>query len=365
MTLVGLPLAIERRPSASTTRTLLTTTAAIALALVVCGVVLLISRENPLTVYRSMLSGSLGDRHALSETLVKMTPLLITGVAVAVAFRMQLWNIGAEGQLTMGAVAASGVPLFVMPDASAPLMIAAMLIAAAIGGGIWGAIPGVLRAQFSANETITTLMLNYVAILFAQYLVYGPWKDPQAFGFPGSKRFPDAADLPTWDIYRVHLGLVFGLVIAVVMHLILHRTRFGYELTIIGDNPRAARYAGMNTRRMIILVLALSGAIAGIAGMSEVAGVGHSLQRTISPGYGYTAIIVAWLARLNPLVVIGVSFLMAAILVGSDQLQTAIGLPGSVGPMVQGAMLFCLLASDFFIRFRIRRVAGVGEFANG
>ncbi len=208
-------------------------------------------------------------------------------------------------------------------------------------------------------------MMNYVAILFAQYLVYGPWRDPAAFGFPGTASFPDAASLPNFETYRVHLGLVFGVVIAVAVQFLLKRTRFGYQLAVIGDNPRAARYAGMNTKRMIVIVLALSGAIAGIAGMSEVAGIGHSLQRTISPGYGYTAIIVAWLGRLNPMAIIVVSFGMAAILVGSDQLQTAIGLPGSVGPMLQGAILFCLLAGDFFTRFRVRLVRPSNELAHG
>ncbi|MDQ2682546.1 MAG: ABC transporter permease, partial [Chloroflexota bacterium] len=355
----------ERRPHVSTLRSATISGLSIVFALIACGFVLAISGENPFTVYRSMLSGSLGDRYALSETLVKMTPLLITGVAVAIAFRMQLWNIGAEGQLTMGAVAASAVPLFILPDAPGSIMIPAMLAAAVVGGGLWGAVPGVLRARFSANETITTLMLNYVAILFMQYLVYGPWKDPQAFGFPGTERFSRAADLPALDTYRVHLGLVFGLVIALAVQFLFRSTRFGYELTVIGDNPRAARYAGMRTGRAIIVVLTLSGAIAGIAGMSEVAGIGHSLQRTISPGYGYTAIIVAWLARLNPIAIIVVSFGMATILVGSDQLQSAIGLPGSVGPMLQGAILFCLLASDFFTRFTVRIAPGESGLARG
>jgi general nucleoside transport system permease protein len=278
---------------------------------------------------------------------------------------MQLWNIGAEGQIYIGAVAAAGVPLFVFPDAGGWVMIPAMVIAGAIGGAIWGGIPGVLRAWFNANETITTLMLNYVAILFTQYLVHGPWRDPEAFGFPGTKAFPDAAALPNYQTYRVHLGLIFGLVAAAILFFVLRRTRFGYELTVIGDNPRAARYAGMHTTRMIIIVLAISGALAGIAGMSEVAGIGHSLQRTVSPGYGYTAIIVAWLARLNPLAIIVVSFLLSIILVGSDQLQTAIGLPSSVGPMLQGAILFFLLAGEFLLNFRVRIVRRTGELAHG
>lgn len=365
MTTNGTTFQLERLPQTSGWRSAAITFGSIFMALAICGLVLALSGENPLTIYHSMLTGSLGDRYALSETLVKMTPLLITGIAVAVAFRMQLWNIGAEGQLTMGAVTASSVPLFLIPDARGVVMIPVMILAAIVGGGVWGAIPGALRAWFAANETITTLMMNYVAILFAQYLVYGPWRDPQAFGFPGTRSFPDSAALPNYETYRVHLGLIIGIAIAVLVQFLLKRTRFGYELSVIGDNPRAARYAGMRTKRMIIIVLALSGAIAGIAGMSEIAGIGHSLQRTISPGYGYTAIIVAWLARLNPMAIVVVSFGMAAILVGSDQLQTAIGLPGSVGPMLQGAILFCLLAGDFFTRFRIRLVRPDAGLAHG
>ena len=356
---------LQRLPNASPVRLALITLASIALALIVCGIVLLISGENPLTVYRAMLSGSLGDRYALSETLVKMTPLLLAGLAVSIAFRMQLWNIGAEGQIYIGAVAASGVPLFLLEDAHSIVMIPAMMIAGMIGGGLWGAVPGVLRAIFGANETITTLMLNYVAILFTQYLVYGPWKDPQAFGFPGTKTFPESAWLPNYETYRVHLGIVFGLVAAFILLFVLRRTRFGYELTVIGDNPRAARYAGMHIGRMTVIVMTISGALAGLAGMSEVAGVGHQLERTVSAGYGYTAIIVAWLARLHPIGIILVSFLMSVILVGSDTLQTSIGLPGSVGPMLQGALLFFLLGGDFLTRYRIRIERQSAELARG
>jgi simple sugar transport system permease protein len=360
-----LTIKLERLPNASPVRLALITLASIALALVLCGIVLLMSGENPLTVYRAMLSGSLGDRYALSETLVKMTPLLLAGLAVSVAFRMQLWNIGAEGQIYIGAVAASGVPLFLLEDARAAVMIPAMMLAGMIGGGLWGAVPGVLRAVFGANETITTLMLNYVAILFTQYLVYGPWKDPQAFGFPGTETFPEAAWLPNYGTYRVHLGIVFGLIAAFILLFVLRRTRFGYELTVIGDNPRAARYAGMHIGRMTVIVMTISGALAGLAGMSEVSGVSHQLERTVSAGYGYTAIIVAWLARLHPIGIILVSFLMSVILVGSDTLQTSIGLPGSVGPMLQGALLFFLLGGDFLTRYRIRIERQSAELARG
>ena len=272
----------------------------VLLALIACGLVLLASRQNPISVYHAMLLGALGDRFGFTETLVKMTPLLLAGLGVSVAFKMQLWNIGAEGQLYLGAIGATWIAVFALPDARGIVVIPAMMAAGMLGGAIWGAIPGVLRAYFNANETITTLMLNYVAIILCDYLIHGPWRDPNGHGFPGTARFSKAASLPRWMPYRVHLGLVFGLVAAVILWIALRRTRWGYEFGVMGRNDRAARYAGMNITRTIVLVMAVSGALAGLAGMSEVSGIGHQLQRNLSPGYGYTAIIVAWLGRLNP-----------------------------------------------------------------
>ncbi len=330
----------------------------ILLALIFGGILLLIAGESPFAVYRAMLRGALGDRNGLAETLVKTIPLLLTGLGVAVAFRMQLWNIGAEGQLYLGAIAATGLGLYLLSDTPGPVLIPAMVVAGLVGGAAWGLIPGALRAYLGANEIITSLMLNYVAILFAEYLVHGPWRDPQAFGFPGTPPLPDAAWLPRWETTRVHLGLLFGLVAAAILWLLLRRTRWGYEVAVMGLNPRAARYAGMPTRRTILLVMALSGALAGLAGMSEVAGIGHQLQRNLSPGYGYTAIIVAWLGRLHPLGIILVAFLLAAMLVGGDQLQSSMGLPAAIAPMLQGTILFFLLGGEVLTRYRL---VGVGR----
>jgi simple sugar transport system permease protein len=346
-------LRIERRLAPSRRGALLAPVVSILLAVVACGVVMLASGENPIEVYRAMFRGALGDRFGRAETLVKMTPLLLTGLGVAVAFRMQLWNIGAEGQLYLGAIFATWVALYGLSGSSAWVTVPAMMAAGLLGGALWGVIPGMLRAHLGANETITTLMLNYVAIILCDYLVHGPWRDPQSYGFPGSKQFPDGAVLPNYETYRVHLGLAFGLAAAVLLWVLLRRTRWGYELGVMGANPRAALYAGMRTKRSIVIVMAISGAICGLAGMSEVAGVGHQLQRNFSPGYGYTAIIVAWLGRLDPFGIILVSFLMAAMLVGGDQLQMTMGLPSAVAPMLQGAILFFLLGSEMLTRYRL------------
>ncbi|MCC6705171.1 MAG: ABC transporter permease [Thermomicrobiales bacterium] len=352
----GLPFRFERVLIPSRRARILTPIASILLGLITGGLLLLITGENPIEVYRAILNGALGSKYGLSETLVKMTPLLLTGLGVAVAFRMQLWNIGAEGQFYWGAIGATAVALFVLSPSHSPwVMIPAMMAAGMIGGALWAFIPGFLRATTGASEIITSLLLNYIAIFFADYLLHGPWRSPGSFGFPGTDTFPRNAWLPRYDIYRVHLGLLFGLAVAAILLVIFRRTRFGYEVSVIGQNDRAARYAGMPAKRMIVIVMMVSGALAGLGGMSEVAGVGHQLQRNFSPGYGYTAIIVAWIGRLHPVGIILTSFLLAALLTGGDQLQMRMGLPAAVAPMLQGLLLFFLLGGEVLTNYRIRR----------
>ncbi|MDP9469383.1 MAG: ABC transporter permease [Chloroflexota bacterium] len=348
-------LRLKARAAPSQAVAVLVSIVSVALALLVGGLVLLASGEDPIAVYRAMFTGVFGSRSSLAETLVKTIPLLLTGLGVGIAFRMQLWNIGAEGQLYLGAIAATGIALFVLPDAPASVLIPAMVLAGLAGGAVWGAIPGFLRARLGVNEIITSLMLNYVAILLADQLVHGPWRNPVGFGFPGTEQLPDAAWLPRWGTTRVHLGLAFGLVAALLVWVVLRRTRWGYEIGVMGGNERAARYAGMATARNILLVMAFGGALAGLAGMSEVAGIGHQLQRNLSPGYGYTAIIVAWLGRLHPAGITLVAFLLAGLLVGGDQIQMSMGLPAAIAPMLQGTILFFLLGGEALGRYRLVR----------
>jgi simple sugar transport system permease protein len=203
------------------------------------------------------------------------------------------------------------------------------------------------------NEIITTLMLNYIAILLVEYLFYGPWKDPKGYGFPGTAEFPPAAWLPRLPGTRVHLGLLFAPVAAFFIWLVLSRTKCGYEIRVVGENPRAAVYAGMNVVRNTLLVMCLSGGLAGLAGMAEVTGIAHRLTKGLSVGYGFTAIIVAWLAKLNPWTVLIVSILLAALLVGGDQIQITMGLPASVAPILQGAILLFTLGGEIFKQYRV------------
>lgn len=343
----------EKRLEQARWATLLVPALSFMLALAFGAVILLIFGINPLQAYRVMVLGSLGGEYALTETLVKTIPLMLTGLSVAIAFRMLFWNIGAEGQLAMGGIAASFVALFVsqgLPNfATIPLMILLGMLA----GAIWGIIPALLKAYLGVNEILTTLMMNYIAILMVEYLYLGPWRDPEGFGFPGTARFPEAALLPRiWG--RVHLGLVFAVIAVVIVWFILSRTQWGYEIRVIGENMRAAHYSGISIGRNILLVMLLSGGLAGLAGVLEVSGIARRLYQGLTVGYGFTGIIVAWLANLNPWGVMLVSFFMGALVIGGDQLQVAMQTPAAVAEVLQGAILFFVLGGWVFVNYRIR-----------
>ncbi len=323
------------------------------LGLCFAGIFFTATGKNPVAVYALMFEGAFGSAYGLSETLVKAIPLLLTGLAVSLAFRMQLWNIGAEGQFYMGAFGATWMVL-AFPDWPAYLLLPAMFIMGALMGGLWGLLPAIPRAFFKVNETISTLLLNYIAILWVDYLVYGPWKDPQGFNFPITAQFTAGAILPTLGKTRIHLGLLVGLAVAVIFQVVLKYTKWGYEIRVCGESPKAAAYAGMNYVRNILLVMFISGGIAGIAGMTEVSAITQRLQHGISPGYGFTAIIIAWLARLNPWAIVVVSFLLGGLLVGGFSIQTS-GFPAATVSMLQGAILFFVLGGEILGRYRLTR----------
>ena len=314
---------------------------------------------DPAETYLRMWQGAFGSSYAISETLVKAIPLMLLGLGLSLAFRMKLWNIGAEGQLYMGAFAASGIALF-YGDLPSLILLPVMALASFVAGGIWGLIPGTLRAFWDVNETITTLMLNYVAIFFVESFIFGPWKDPASMGFPLSPRFSPQAYLPSIGDSRVHIGLLVALLVAVLLYFLLNYTKWGYEIKVVGESHASARYTGINVVKNIMLVMLISGGIAGLAGMIEVSGITHRLQQGISPGYGFTAIIVAWLARLNPFAMIMVAILFGALLVGGFGLQI-FGLPFSTVQMLQGAILFFLLGGEIFTKYRLQRRAKEGK----
>jgi ABC-type uncharacterized transport system permease subunit len=347
-------ITLERRASLPLGRRIAILSLAVAAGILFSGALIWITGYDPVKAYTAIVSGSFGGAYSLSQMLAASIPLATIALGTAVAFRVRIWNIGGEGQFYMGAFAATGVELVGGPGHwPGWLLIPAMILAGFLFGALWAAFPGWLRAYFGVNEIITTLMLNYVAILWVNYLVYGPWKDPEGHNFPFSPRFPESATLPRLWEGQLHAGLFVPIVGAIVFLFVLSRTQWGYELRVIGENPEAARYAGINTRRDIMLAMLVSGGMAGIAGMVQVSGVVHVLSGQISTNYGYTAIIVAWLGQLEPVAILVVSMLFG-VLVNGGFAVSQVGIPQSLGFLLQGILLFFVLGiGDLLSRYRV------------
>ena len=328
------------------------TVLAVVLAFVLVGLLILLTGKDPGAVYAKMLVGAFGTSFGLTETLVKAIPLMLCGLGVSLAYRIQVWNIGAEGQFLAGAIAATAVTIY-LPALPGWLTLPVMLVAGLAAGGLWGLFTALPKVLFNVNELIISLMLNYVAILGLNYVVFGPWRDPKGMNFPGTPPFTDAQSLPLFGNSRLHFGLILALVAVVLVAVFVRSTRWGYELRLIGANPEAARHAGINLNRHIVTVMLLSGGLAGVAGMAEVSGVAHKLMYGISPGYGYTAIIVAWIARLNPWGIVVSSVLFGGLIAGGYSVQS-MGLPSSISSLLQGAVLFLLIAGSILGKVRVR-----------
>lgn len=331
---------------------------AIILALFLGGIVITFSGGDPFRSYAHIARASFGNLGVFSDTIVKATPLILVGLACSVAFRMKLWNIGAEGQFYLGAFGASAIILIPVLPENAPtwLFILVTMLAGMAAGALWAFVPGYLKAKLNVNEIITTLMMNYIALSFINFFIFAVWTEG---GFQMSPMFPKNSWLPRLTDFgsqipalrglTTHLGLIIALLMSVVVWFIIYRSRWGYEIRLIGDNPRAAKYAGINITRNTILVMMFSGALAGLAGVSEITGVVHRLQSAISPGYGFTGIIIAWLAKLNPFGVVFVSIIFGALILAGREIQ-----PSGVPKLIQGIILVCLIASDFLLRYRLR-----------
>ena len=332
----------------------------VAVAAVVGAIVLLATGHHPLSTYHRILDAAFTADGALSGTLIAATPLVFCGLAAAAAFRMQLFNIGAEGQLTAGAIGAVAAAL-ALGDAPTWLVIVAMVVAGALAGAAWASIPGLLRAFARTNEIITSLMLNYVAALVGNYLIFDSlsyWRDtsPQGKVFPQGRPLADSASWPALgSSVVVPFGLLLGVAAAAGLWFLYRRTRFGFEVSVLGDSVRAARYAGMRTRRTILAVMALSGALAGIGGASQAGDFAHlfdprALQQE---GFGYTGIVVAALSRYHPATVVVVAFLLGGLKNAGFALQGPDFPSGLIG-VLQGLILFCALGGELLARYRIR-----------
>ena len=321
----------------------------ILIALLLGSLVILITGNNPFTAYGTMISGALGKKTAIRQTVKIAVPLLGCALAIAPCFRMRFWNIGAEGQITAGAIAATYFGLYWVDKLPSVLLLIVMALAAALAGGIWGLIPAFFKAKWNTNETLFTLMMNYIIIGVVSWLQGGPWE-----GRPGSQIIPQfdrAACLP--KVFGVHCGWIIVLVLVVFIFIYMRYTKHGYEIAVIGDSINTARYAGMNVGRIMMRTMLLSGAISGIVGFIVVSGANGTLYNGVADGFGFTSITVAWLSQLNAFAMIVISMMLAVLSKGAETLQTQLSVPASISDIITGLLLFCMLGCEFFINYRL------------
>lgn len=347
---------LQRRPRQSALFAMLSPLLALALTLIFGAIMFAALGKDPLSALYSFFVEPLLDVWSLHELAIKAAPMILIAVGLSVCYRSNNWNIGAEGQFTMGAIIGSILPI-TFYEWQSPLLLPMMMVMGALGGALYGAIPAFLKTRFNTNEILTSLMLVYIAQLFLDWLTRGPWKDPGGFNFPQSRSFVSEAVLP--EILasgRTHYGLVFAIVAAVLVWFMMRYTLKGFQVVVLGESERAGRFAGFSARKMVWFSFMLSGAVAGLAGISEVSGsIGH-LQPAISPGYGFTAIIVAFLGRLNPLGIIAAGFVLALTYLGGEAAQLSIGISDKVTRVFQGLILFFVLSCDTLILYRVRIV---------
>jgi ABC-type uncharacterized transport system permease subunit len=323
--------------------------AAFISALAAGGLFILFLGYNPIELYGTIISGAFRSKMAFQATIRFMIPLLMSSLGVAMAFKMRFWNIVAEGQIIVGAVCASYFALFhdTWPHF---LLLLVMFAAGALGGGLWGLIPAYFKSKYDTNETLFTLMLNYIALHIITYLRDGPWKDPGSSGFPKIARFAPNAQLD--KILGVHFGWIIALILVFIVFIYLRYTKHGYEISVVGESKSTAKYAGMDVRKIILRTMAISGGICGITGMIQAAGSDMTLASSVAGGVGFTAIIVSWLAYLNPFGILLVSFLFSVLEKGSSVMQSAYGLSTYFASVLQGIILFFILGCEFFIRYK-------------
>lgn len=340
----------------------ITSVVAFILALVIGAGIIALMGVNPLKAYAALLDGAIGNRNSVAETLLRAIPLSLAGVGVAIAFRAGAFNIGAEGQLFMGAITAAWVGLQ-FPNLPSGFLLIVMALSGMLAGGIWAGIAGLLKAWVNASEMINTIMLNYIAIYLVNYLLHGPLQDPKS-PLGQTARLSDSAALPVLlPGTRLHVGLLLTIAAAIVIFVLLWRTSWGFHIRVVGKNPTAAQAAGMQVKKVVVSSLVLSGMLAGLAGFCEVAGVQHRMIENLSPGYGYTAIVVALLGQINPLGVLVSGVLFAALQVGASTMESAVGVPSSVITVIQYLVVLLIIGRGGFdlIRSRFRTRIKVEE----
>jgi len=352
-------LRLEARPEPSRLMGILSPLLAAALTIVAGFVLFSALGKNPLQAFYTFFIYPIRDINGLTEMLLKASPLMLIGIGLACGYRANVWNIGAEGQLILGAIFASGVAL-AYHGSESRLVLPAMFVAGAVGGMLWAAIPAFLRVRFNTNEILVSLMLVYVASFLLSWLVHEPWRDPEGFNFPQSKQFTDSALYPILiEGTRLNVGFLIALVAVALGYVFLNRSFLGFQLQVAGLAGAAAKYAGFRASRMVWLGMLVGGACAGIAGMGEVAGPIGQLLPSVSPGYGFAAIIVAFVGRLHPIGIMLASLLMSLLYLGGEAAQMGLNLPSAITGLFQGMLLFFLLGSDVFINYRIKSARAV------
>ena len=320
-------------------------------ALVTGSLLILALGENPFAVYVEMIDSAFGNRIGFNQTIRIAVPLLGSALAIGLAFKMRFWNIGAEGQILIGGIAASYFALFHIDNMPSPVLLIVMALAAAVAGGIWGFIPAFFRAKWGTNETLFTLMLNYVALGFIFYLQSLASWQADLSGHPQIARFEREARLP--QLFGVHIGWVIVLILVVLVYLYINHSKHGYQISVVGESGNTARYAGMNVGRIIMRTMFIAGAIVGLVGFMQVAGADFTLNETTAGGLGFTAIIVAWIAHLKPPVMVLVALFIATLERGSLRIQTVFAIPATIAAILIGIILFFMLASEFFVQYRV------------
>lgn len=321
--------------------------AAVILSLLAAGIVIAMMGKNPLAVFGKIVSGSVGKSYYFQQTAHKAIPLTMLSFGIAIAFRMKFWNIGADGQFYMGAFGAALVA-FKLSFLPMPVMLPLMFVSAVIFGGLWAGLAAFFKIRFGASETLATLMLNYIATKWITYLQFGPWKRPD--GFPRMPRFPDAAILP--KIGGIHIGWIITIFCAALIYILFRKTKAGYEIDVLGESKATARYAGINVTKVTLMAVFISGALCGLAGMMQASAMEKSLTYQLSGGMGFTAVITAYLGRLNPIEITIVSFLFSMLIQGGSSLQAAMGIPASMAQVIQGIIIFFVLGSEFFLKYK-------------
>jgi len=349
-------IVIEKRKKYNTKQNLIIIIISIFLSLFISSLIFSLRGINPFFALYKIIFSSFGSLYGIKETITKAIPLMLCGIGLSIAFKGKFWNIGAEGQLLIGAVLATWVGLFIGKNLPSIILIPLMFLAGFVGGGLVALIPALLKVRFNTNEVISTLMLNYIIEQYVQYLVYGPWKGKTQYGFPYTDNLPPNALLPIIKGSRIHYPtLIIAIILSILIFFLLFRTKLGYEIRVIGENPLSAKYAGIDYVKVILIMMFLSGGIAALAGVGEIAGIHKHLTypSQISSGYGFTAIIVAWLAQLNPLLVIVTSLFFGGILVGGDVIQTSFGFPFATINIFNGLMLVFISIGYFLIEYKV------------